>query len=70
MDEQTKNELKQILREIDGYVDDYKLRSETGNSTGEHKEWYRGKHEAYSRCSLLMRRFLVWNGIIKPLEDG
>lgn len=52
-----------ILNEMREYKIDYNHRSETGNSKGEHKEYYKGKRDAYARCQLVIERHLRWYGI-------
>lgn len=71
MDSLESSGLKDILTETKASVETYKKMMKNGNSKGEHKEFYRGKFEAYSRNKVLLERFLRWHGIIKEecLED-
>jgi len=62
--------LKDILNELNENIADYEKRKETGNSQGEHKDIYRGKFEAYSRCRTLLYRYLKWHSIIEVMSDG
>jgi len=64
MDKRQANELIKIVAELDGNARYYELLAETGNSEGHHKDWYKGKEEAYRRSSLLLKRFLRWHSYI------
>lgn len=70
MDSLESSGLKDILTETKQALRLIKM-MKNGNSKGEHKEFYRGKFEAYSRNKVLLERFLRWHGIIKEecLED-
>ena len=70
MDKIESHQLKEILIETKASIDTYKKMMNTGNSKGEHKEFYRGKFEAYSRNKVLLERFLRWHGIIKETESA
>jgi len=55
---------KTLITELECEVDKYEILTETGNSKGEHKSWYKGKYEAYSYCVLKLKRMLKWHSII------
>jgi hypothetical protein len=56
--------LKGILTEFTENINSYNELKETGNSKGEHKEFYRGKWEAYRRAETVLLRLLKWHSII------
>ena len=64
MDKRQSNELIEIVAELDKHAREYELLAETGNSEGRHKDWYKGKEEAYRRSSLLVKRFLRWHSYV------
>ena len=57
--------LKDILSEFKKDSKNYKELKKTGNSQGEHKEFYRGKYEAYNRAYIVLLRYMKWFSIIE-----
>ena len=58
-----KDTFSDIYNEVKDSVKKFKEKSETGNSIGEHKEFYRGQYQAYSRVEILIEGFLHWHSI-------
>lgn len=60
--------LRDILRELEENIDRYGILKETGNSDGDHKEFFRGKWEAYKRSKVILERQMEWHSI--PTKAG
>lgn len=59
------NSLKKLLVEFEKNAKEYGELEKTGNSKGEHKDWYKGKEEAYSYCSIKLKRLYRWHSLNK-----
>ena len=64
MDGRQLRELLKIVNEIEKNIITYTDYAKNGNQDGLHKDWYKGKLEAYQRSRTLLNRFLRWNGYI------
>jgi len=68
MDDRQLKELLKILNELENNIITYTDLAKNGNQEGLHRDWYRGKLEAYQRSRTLLNRFLRWNSYIE--EDS
>ena len=57
------NSLVDIVVEVRAAAKVFAEKAETGNSKGEHKEFYRGQAKAYERCKTILNRFCRWHSI-------